>query len=72
MLTNQEPEPNIEDLTDAEIYAAIRYLEPDSRSANERNNDIATTKQNDDKAVLICVSLYMVLIGCIALWLYWR
>ena len=32
MLTNHEPDRNIEDLTD--MYAAIRYLEPDPHSSN--------------------------------------
>jgi hypothetical protein len=31
MLTNQEPDWNIDDITDAEIYAAVRYLEPGTR-----------------------------------------
>ncbi len=30
MLINDEPGWNIEDLTDAEIYPAICYLEPES------------------------------------------
>jgi hypothetical protein len=37
MLMNQEPDWNIDDLTDTEICAAIRYLEPDPRSANEQD-----------------------------------
>ena len=34
MLTNYDPDSNIDNLTDIEIYAAIRYLEPDISSAN--------------------------------------
>lgn len=40
MLTNQEPDWNIDDITDAEIYAAIRYLEPESRNAGEQDSDV--------------------------------
>jgi len=36
MLTNQEPDWNIDALTDKEIYAAIHYLEPDPRNARIR------------------------------------
>jgi hypothetical protein len=47
MLINPEPDRNIEELNDDEIYAAIRYL-VDLRSANKQSNDTATTKENDD------------------------
>jgi hypothetical protein len=69
MLTNQEPDWNIDDLTDPEIYAAIRYLEADPRPEDKQDaND-----QNTDNGVVICVSLYIVLLGCLAfVWLYWR
>ena len=64
MLTNHEPDRNIEDLTDAEIYAAIRYLEPAETSTDERN---------DNNGVVIPVSLYIALLWCLAfVWLYWR
>jgi hypothetical protein len=64
MLANHEPDRNIEDLTDAEIYAAIRYLEP-AESAEEQNND--------DNGVVICVCLYIAVSVCLAfLWLYWK
>jgi hypothetical protein len=67
MLTNQEPDRNIEDLTDTEIYDAIRYLEPDSKSANEMSGD------DRDNGVVICVCLYVALLICLAfLWFYWR
>jgi hypothetical protein len=69
MLTNQEPDRNIDDLTDPEIYAAIRYLEADPRPEDKQDaND-----QNTDNGVVICVSLYIVLLGCLAfVWFYWR
>jgi hypothetical protein len=71
MLTNQEPDWNIDDLTDTEIYAAIRYLEPSPRSTN-RESSRRVDEQNDDNGVLICVGLYLVLFACLGLWLYWR
>jgi hypothetical protein len=64
MLTNQEPDWNIDDLSDTEIHAAIRYLEPAETS---------TDQQNDDSGVAICVCLSIALLECLALvWLYWR
>jgi hypothetical protein len=64
MLRNHEPDRNIEDLTETEIYDAIRYLEPDPRRANG---------QNDDNGVVICVVLYVALLVClVSVWFYWR
>jgi hypothetical protein len=63
MLTNHKPDWNIDDLGDTAIYAAIRYLEPDIRRAD---------KENDDVSVLICVGLYLLLMACLAAWLYWK
>ena len=69
MLTNEEPDWNTDDITDAEIYAAIRYLEPESGNAAEQNSD----GQARDNGVVICVCLYVVLLGCLAfLLIYWR
>lgn len=68
MLTNQEPDRNIEDLTEAEIYELIRYLEPNPQSANEIDAD-----QDKDSGVVICVCLYIALMVCLAfVWFYWR
>jgi hypothetical protein len=63
MLTNHEPDWNIENLSDTAIYAAARYLEPDTGRAD---------KENDDVSVLICVGLYLLLMACLAAWLYWK
>jgi hypothetical protein len=64
MLTNPEPDRNIEELNDDEIYAAIRYLEPDPRSASKRS---------DDNGVVICACLYIAVLGCLVVfWLYLR
>jgi hypothetical protein len=62
MLTNQEPDWNIDDLTETEIYAAIRYLEADPRTGNKHDaND-----QDKDNGVVICVCLYILMLGCFA------
>lgn len=52
---------NLEDLTDTEIYDAIRYLEADSKSRNA--GDCTAT-------FVICVSVVILVLGCLALmWL---
>ena len=72
MFTNPEPDRNIEELNDEEIYAAIRYLEPDPRSVSTQSDDTAaTTKGNDDNGAVICVCLYIAVLACLAVfWLY--
>jgi hypothetical protein len=73
MLTNPERDRNIEELNDDEIYAAIRYLEPDLRNASKQSDDSATTKGNDYNGVVICVGLYIAVLACLAVfWLYLR
>ena len=68
MLTNHEPDRNIEELADTEMYDAIRYLEPDPQSANEMDGD-----RDKDNGAVICVCLYIALLGCLAfVWLFWR
>ena len=71
MQTDHDPDRYIADLTDAEIHAAIRYLESHPRTANEQYSRSAD-QQNDDREALICVGLYIVPLGCLGLWLYWR
>ena len=57
-----ELKSNIENLTDAEIYAAIRDLEEGRRSA---------TELEADAIFLICISLLILLLGCLGfIWLY--
>jgi hypothetical protein len=69
MLANHEPDRNIEDLSDTEMYDAIRYLEPDPKSANEMDGD----DRDKDNGVVICVVLYVALLVCLAfVWFYWR
>ena len=67
MLTNHEPDRNIEDLTDTEIYNAIRYLDP--KSANEKVGG----DRDKDIGVVICAFLCVALLACLAfVWFYWR
>lgn len=79
MLANHEPDRNVEDLTDAEIYAAIRYLEAAEPSAEVQNMEAQNRavrnreEPGDDNAVVICVCLYVALLVCLAfVWLYLR
>ena len=69
MLANYDPEWNIEDLTDTEIYAAIRYLEPDPRNANQQDTD----DHNKDNGAVFFVCLFVALLSCLGFfWFYWR
>jgi hypothetical protein len=69
MLTNQEPDWNIDDLTDTKIYAAIRYLEADPRTEDQQD----TNDRDKDNGTAICVGLYTLLLGGLAfLWFFWR
>ena len=69
MLADYDPDWNIDDLTDTEIYAAIRYLEPGLTNADHLDAD----DQDNDNGVVICVCLYVTLLICLALlWFYWR
>jgi hypothetical protein len=70
MLTNPEPDRNIEELTDDEICAAIRYLEAAPASTRKESDDTGATEVHDDHGVVICVSLYIAMLGCLAVfWL---
>jgi|HubBroStandDraft_2_1064218.scaffolds.fasta_scaffold32224_2 hypothetical protein len=73
MLTNPEPDRNIEELSDDEVYAAIRYLDPDPRIANKQSDDTATATENDHTGVVICVCLYIAVFSSLAVcWVYLR
>jgi hypothetical protein len=68
VLTNYDPDSNADQLTDIEIYAAIRYLEPDPTNVDEWHGD----GQARDNGVVICVCLYILILVCLGfLWLYW-
>jgi hypothetical protein len=58
MLTNHEPDRNIEGLTETEIYNAIRYLEPHPRNTNEKQ---------DDTAALVAVGIFLILMSGLGL-----
>jgi hypothetical protein len=59
MAKKNESNWSIEDLTDAQIYEAIRYLE-----RGPENGDDA----DGDNGVLICVCLYIALLIGLAFW----
>jgi hypothetical protein len=62
MAKKHESNWNIEDLTDAEVYDSIRDLEPDPMWRKQ---------QDDNVAFVICVSLFILLLGCIGfIWFY--
>ena len=62
MLRNQEPDRNLEELTDAEIYAAIQYLEPDSQDS-ERPDDYG--------GLVFAIFFLVLLLGAIGIvWFY--
>ena len=64
MPKKQESKWNIEEMTDPDIFDAIRYLEPDRAGAGEQNNEAA---------FVICVTIVILLLGCLGLmWLYLR
>ena len=73
MLKNPESDRKIDELSDDKIYAAIRYLEPDPEREGNPNDDSVTTIDHDDNSVVICVCLYVAVLGCLAVfWLYLR
>jgi len=53
---------NIKKLTDAEIYAAIRYLESEARGAMDQGN----------AANVILTMIFLLLFGCLGLVLFYR
>ena len=63
MLKDHEPDRNMHELTDTEIYNAIQYLETDSRGSNE---------QDDRAALTIAISFVILLSGALGLlWYQW-
>ena len=65
MLANYDSNSNIDDLTDIEIYAAIRYLEADPTKVDERPAD-----DQDKHNAVICVCI--ALLSLAFLWLHLR
>jgi hypothetical protein len=65
MTRKQQSKWNLEELMDAEVCAAIRYLDPDSTGE--------TNREEHNAPFVICVSLLVILLGCITfIWLYFR
>ena len=64
MSKKNESKWNIEDLSDPDIYDAIRYLESDP---------IGRKQQKDETAFVICVTVVILILGCLGfMWLYLR
>ena len=64
MAKKHESKWNIEDLSDSDIYDAIRYLEPDQ---------IWEQQHNHDTAFAICLCVVILLLGLLGLMcLYYR
>jgi hypothetical protein len=63
MLTNHEPDRNIEDSTETEINEAIRYLEGHPRDTNE--------KQDDTAALVAAIIFVILMLGLGLMLLYW-
>lgn len=62
MPMKHETKWNFEELTDTEIYEVIRYLEPDP---------VCDEEQNEGATFVICISLFILLLGCVGFtWLY--
>jgi hypothetical protein len=63
MADKHRPKWNIEDISDAEVDAAIRYLEPGPRTRNE--------KQGDAGGLVVSIIFVVVMLGFLELvWLY--
>ena len=65
MPRKQELKWKLQDLSDTEISAAIRYLDPDV--------SMASNPEGLSAGIVICVSLLVLLLGCVAfIWFYCR
>ncbi len=72
MARKEESKWNIEYLSNEEMYALIRYLEPDSPTRQKSESE-GTGSVNEDTVFIICVSLVLLALGCMAfVWLYYR
>ena len=61
MSKKHESKRNIEDLTDADIYTAIRYLEPKAVDTNEQDNT----------AAFVMCGIFLILMGCLGFVLFY-
>ena len=70
----RKPAPNWNraQLTDREIYALIRDLDPNPESGKDQSST-GNEDQDDGAVFVICVSLLMLVLGFLGfLWLYYR
>ena len=73
MAEKHESNWNIEDLSDTEIYAAIRYLEPRARSMYLASAPRSTNEEQDDAAALVISIIFVILMAGLGfILLYWR
>jgi len=73
MAEKHESNWNIEDLSDTEIYAAIRYLEPGARSMYLASATRSTNEEQDDAAALVISIIFVILMAGLGfILLYWR
>jgi|tagenome__1003787_1003787.scaffolds.fasta_scaffold6975467_1 hypothetical protein len=64
MAKKHESKWNIEELTVADVYDAIRYLDSDP---------VCRKQQKLDTAFIICAAVIILLSGCVGLmWLLWK
>jgi hypothetical protein len=62
-----DPDSNIDALTDTEIHNAIRYLEPNSPSTDDRHAD----DPDKNNGVVVCICLYIAVLICLSfVWFY--
>ncbi len=54
---------NTDYLTDADIYAAIRYLEPEARRTNRGKDDATDEEQSDAAAFVVSVIFMIIMLG---------
>jgi hypothetical protein len=68
MSKKHEWKRNLEEVNDAEIYDAIRYLESDPTTSAKHSRG-----HSEDTAFAIGVTVVILLLGCLGfVWLYWR
>ena len=71
MSRKHESKWKIEELTNAEIVAAIRYLDPEL--PQQINDEKGRRRDSQDFVFGICIVLLVLVLGCLGLvWLYCR
>ena len=72
MAERHESKWNIEDLTDPEIYDAIRYLEPGARGTNLAPAPRSASEERDDAGALVISIIFLILMGGLGFILLYR